>query len=213
MISLVKYLIYLKYLNIHFYHNCRYKSYITSLKAVIAGKNLISGRLDIHRILHLVFYDKILQIYRQHWVWKMYRHFLSKYRHNFKKWGRGERCYNHPYHPARLALDYGMEIKWLRGLAIEIFKTVINPNSSYIKGIFTPKLHPKVRPKDFLVKHYNTNRHSAKSLKTLDPIIWNQLQGDIESDTSLSNLRNILTLGLGQNVDLLCIWIFQTPPV
>ena len=39
-----------------------------------------------------------------------------------------------------------MEIKWLRVLAIEIFKTVNDLNSNYIKGIFTPKLHPKVRP-------------------------------------------------------------------
>ena len=60
-------------LNIYYYPNRRYKSYITSLKAVIAGKSLIYAGLDIDRILHFIFYDKILQIYRQHWVRKFYQ--------------------------------------------------------------------------------------------------------------------------------------------
>ena len=80
MKSLVKNLKCILGLNIHYYLNRRYKSYITSLKAVIVGKSLISAGLDIDRILHFVFYDKILQIYRQHWVKKFYRHILSKYR-------------------------------------------------------------------------------------------------------------------------------------
>ena len=46
-----------------------------------------------------------------------------------------------------------MEIKRLRVLAIEIFKTVNNLNPNYMKDVFTPKLHPKVRPNDILVKH------------------------------------------------------------
>ena len=43
-------------LNIHDYHNRRYKSYITSLKAVITGKNSISAGLDIDRIMHFSFF-------------------------------------------------------------------------------------------------------------------------------------------------------------
>ena len=49
-----------------------------------------------------------------------------------------------------------MEIKGLRYLATEIFKTVNNVNPNYMKNIFTPKLHPKVRPNDILVKHRKT---------------------------------------------------------
>ena len=77
-----------------------------------------------------------------------------------------------------------MEIKRLRVLAIEIFKTVNNLNPNYMKDIFTPKLHPKVRPNDILVKHHNTITYGTKSLKTLGPKIWNQLPEDIKSDTS-----------------------------
>ena len=52
----------------YYYLNRWYKSYITSLKAAIAGKSLNFARMDIDRNLHFVFYDKILQIYRQHWT-------------------------------------------------------------------------------------------------------------------------------------------------
>ena len=41
-------------LSIHYYHNRRYKSYITSLKAVIASNCLISVGLDIDGILHFI---------------------------------------------------------------------------------------------------------------------------------------------------------------
>ena len=58
---------------------------MTSLNAVIAGKSLKSAGLDVDRYLHFVFYDKILQIYRQYWVRKFYRHILSKYRQISKK--------------------------------------------------------------------------------------------------------------------------------
>ena len=46
-----------------------------------------------------------------------------------------------------------METEQLRVLAIEIFKTVNNLNPNYVKGIFTQKLHPKVK-----LWNCNTNR-------------------------------------------------------
>ena len=60
-----------------------------------------------------------------------------------------------------------MEIKRLRVLAIETFKKVNNLNPNYMKDIFTPKLQPKIRPNDILVKHHNTITYGTKSLKTL----------------------------------------------
>ena len=78
MTSVVKNLKCILQLNIHYYPNRRYKSYITSLKAVIVVKSLISAGLNITKILHFVFYDKILQNYGQHWVRKFYWHILSK---------------------------------------------------------------------------------------------------------------------------------------
>ena len=62
-----------------------------------------------------------------------------------------------------------MEMKRLRILTIEIFKTVNNLNPNYMKDIFTPKLQPKVIPNDILVKQHNTITYGTNSLKTLGP--------------------------------------------
>ena len=55
-----------------------------------------------------------------------------------------------------------MEIKRLRVLAIEISKTVNNLNPNYMKDIFTPTLHLKVRPNDILVKHHNSITYGTR---------------------------------------------------
>ena len=87
-----------------------------------------------------------------------------------------------------------MEIKRLRVLAIEIFKTVNNLNPNYI---FTPKLHPKLRPNDILVKHHNTITYGTKSLKTLGPKMWNQLPEDIISETSYTKFKEYIYTWFG----------------
>ena len=82
-----------------------------------------------------------------------------------------------------------MEIKRLRVLVIEIFKTVNNLNPNYMKDTFTPKLHPKVRPNDILAKHHNTITYGTKSLKSLGPKIWNRLPEDNKSETSYNKFK------------------------
>ena len=92
-------------------------------------------------------------------------------------------------------------------LAVEIFKTVKNLNPNYMKDIFTPKLHPKARPNDILVKHHNTITYGTKNLKTLGPKIWNQLPETLNQRHLIPNLRNIL--GSNLNVDVMCARIFE----
>ena len=90
-----------------------------------------------------------------------------------------------------------MEIKRLRILAIEIFKTVNNLNPNYMTDTFIPKLHPKVRPHDILVKHHNTITYGTKRLKTLDPKIWNQLPEDIKLETSYTTFKEYIDTWFG----------------
>ena len=61
-----------------------------------------------------------------------------------------------------------------------------------MKIIFTPKLHSKVRPNDISVKHHNAITYGARSLKTLSAKIWNQLPGDIKSETSFTKLKEYI---------------------
>ena len=60
-----------------------------------------------------------------------------------------------------------MQIKRIKQLAIEIFKTVNNLNPDFMKNIFTSKQNPRVRPHDFLVRSHKTETYSDKSFKNL----------------------------------------------
>ena len=65
------------------------------------------------------------------------------------------------------------EIRRLRTLAVETFKTLNKINPPYMKNIFTPKENAKVRRNDIIVKRINTSRFS--NLKSLGPKIWGNL--------------------------------------
>ena len=56
-----------------------------------------------------------------------------------------------------------------------------------------------VKPNDILVKHHNTITYGAKSLKPLDPKIWNQLPGGIKSETSYTKIKECIDTWLGPN--------------
>ena len=90
-----------------------------------------------------------------------------------------------------------VEIKRLRVLDIEIFKTVNNLNPNYMKDIFPPKLHPKIRSNDVLIKHHNTITYGTKSLKIFGPKTWNQLPGYIKSETSYTKFKEYINTWFG----------------
>ena len=62
-----------------------------------------------------------------------------------------------------------MNVKWMRILAPEIFKTINNLNPSFMKDIFIPKVNPKFRQNNLIAKRHNTIKYGAKSLTTLGP--------------------------------------------
>ena len=87
-----------------------------------------------------------------------------------------------------------MEIKRIRNLATEIFKTVNNLNSSFMKNIFTSKENEKVRPNSIVVKSHNSATYGDKSLMTLGPKIWNALPENIKSETSYKKFKEYIDL-------------------
>ena len=82
-----------------------------------------------------------------------------------------------------------MQIKRIKQLAIEIFKTVNNLNPDFMKNIFTSKQNARVRPHDLLVRSHNTATYGDKSLKIVGPKIWNALPTEIKRETSLSKFK------------------------
>ena len=93
-----------------------------------------------------------------------------------------------------------MEIKRLRNLATEIFKTVNNLNPSFMKDIFTSKENGKVRrPNNIVVKSHNSASYWDKSLMTLGPKIWNAfpLPENINSETSYKKFKEYINIWFG----------------
>ena len=90
-----------------------------------------------------------------------------------------------------------MQIKRIKQLAIEIFKTVNNLNPNFMKHIFTSKQNAQVCPHDLLVRSHNTATYRDKSLKILGPKIWNALPTEIKHETSPSKFMEYVNLWSG----------------
>ena len=78
-----------------------------------------------------------------------------------------------------------MEVKRLRTLAIEIFKTLNNLNPSFMKDIFFRSPYASHKELNIYVQNHNTVTFGDKSLKTLGPRIWNALPDNIRQETNL----------------------------
>ena len=68
-----------------------------------------------------------------------------------------------------------MEVKHLRKLALEIFKTLNNLNHEYMKEIFYKTTNLTHRSFNIKVDQNNTTKYGNKSLRSLGPLIWNSL--------------------------------------
>ena len=92
-----------------------------------------------------------------------------------------------------------MQIKRIKQLTIEIFKTVNNLNADFMKNIFTSKQNARVRPHDLLFRSHITVTYGDKSLKLLGPKIWNALPREIKRETSLSRFKEYVKLWSGHS--------------
>ena len=85
-----------------------------------------------------------------------------------------------------------MEIRRLRTLALEIFKTVNNLNPDFMKDIFYYSPYNTHRKYDIFVYSRNTSSFGDKSLRALGPHIWNSLPESIKSTDSISIFKSFI---------------------
>ena len=90
-----------------------------------------------------------------------------------------------------------MEVKRLRTLAIEIFKTLNNPNPEFMKEIFYQSPYLSHKELNIYVQSHNTVNFGSKSLKTLGPQIWNVLPDNIRLETNLTNFKSSIKKWFG----------------
>ena len=74
-----------------------------------------------------------------------------------------------------------MEVKRLRTLALEVFKT-LNMNPEYMKEIFHKAAFTTHRPLNLEVNENHTTKYGNKSLRCLGPHIWNSLPNQIKKE-------------------------------
>ena len=92
-----------------------------------------------------------------------------------------------------------MQIKRIKQLAIEIFKTGNNLNPDFMKNIFTRKENAQVGPHDLLVRSHKTVTYGDKSLKILRPKTWNALRTEMKREISLSKFKEYVKLWSGHS--------------
>ena len=85
-----------------------------------------------------------------------------------------------------------MEVKRLRSLAIEIFKTINDKNPEYMNEIFHKTAFSTHRPLDLQVNQNSTTKYGMKSLRSLGPHIWNSLPNNVKSETDYNKFKEFI---------------------
>ena len=85
-----------------------------------------------------------------------------------------------------------LEIRRLKFLATEIFKTINNLNSPYMKEIFELNTRRDNADNKLIVQSQHSMKYGSYTLRSLGPSIWNKLPVDIRNCNSLLNFRELL---------------------
>ena len=89
-----------------------------------------------------------------------------------------------------------MNVRRLRTLFVEIYKTLNDLNPSFMNNIFKLKINGrKVRDKynfNLDIPKWNQRTFGYKSLKVLGPKIWNNLPYHVKSSDNLDTFKNLL---------------------
>ena len=89
-----------------------------------------------------------------------------------------------------------MNVRRLRTLCVEIYKTLNDLNPSFMNNLFKLKINGReVRDKYKLnldIYKWNQKTYGYKSLKVLGPKIWNNLLYHVKSSENLDTFKNLL---------------------
>ena len=85
-----------------------------------------------------------------------------------------------------------MDIKRLRCLVLEIFKTVNNLNPYYMKEIFFKTTNLAHRLLDINFNQDNTTKYRNNNLQNLGPHIWDSLPSAIKEETKYEKFKNYM---------------------
>ena len=90
-----------------------------------------------------------------------------------------------------------MEVRRLRTLALETFKTLNDLNPAFMKNIFAKWDVSKRRKNNLEIANRNTVKFGDKSIRSLGPHIWNGLPEEIKNETSYDKFKEYLNTWYG----------------
>ena len=85
-----------------------------------------------------------------------------------------------------------MEVRTLRTLALETFKTLNDVNPAFMKNRFAKREVPKRRKNNLEIPNRNTVKYGDKSIRSLGPHIWNGLPEEIKNENSYDKFKEYL---------------------
>ena len=103
-----------------------------------------------------------------------------------------------------------MEIRRLRTLALETFKTLNDLNPAFMKILFAKREVSKRRKNNLEIPNRNTIKYGDKSIRSLRPHIWNGLPEEIKNETSYNKFKKYLNTWYGPKcTSSLCFFIHK----
>ena len=90
-----------------------------------------------------------------------------------------------------------MEVRRVRTLATEIFKTLNDINPNYMKNIFHLSPYETHKKYDLYVHPRNTTKYGNQSLKVFGAHVWNSLPEKIKRLTSMNAFKNFIKSWFG----------------
>ena len=90
-----------------------------------------------------------------------------------------------------------MEVKRLKTLALEVFKTLNNMNPEYMNEIFHKTAFFTHRPLNLQVNKNSTTKYGNKFLECLIPHIWSSLTNQIKKETSYTKFKEFINNWFG----------------
>ena len=101
-----------------------------------------------------------------------------------------------------------MEVKRLKTLGLEVFKTLNNLNLAFMGEIFHRTKWLTHRPNNIQVNVHKTVKYGDKSLRTLGPHIWNSLPEHVKAETNFIKFKEYINQWFGPICKYnLCVYI------
>ena len=85
-----------------------------------------------------------------------------------------------------------IDVKRLRTLALDVFKTLKNMNPEYMKEIFHKTACATHGPLNLEANKNHTTKYGNKSLRCLGPHIWNSLPNQIKRETDYTMFKEFI---------------------